>query len=103
MNWKDITLSPLLPLWLILALLGLGILALILQYPRLRTRVGGSRCLWLSVLRLGALLMLVGCFLDPASTERVEKKSSPTLALFVDTSSTMGLPGKGGRAGSKKP
>jgi len=98
MNWKDITLSPLLPLWLILGLLGLGILALILQYPRLRTRVGGSRCLWLSVLRLGALLMLVGCFLDPASTERVEKKSSPTLALFVDTSSTMGLPGKGGKS-----
>jgi uncharacterized membrane protein len=98
MTWKDITLSPLLPLWLILALLGLGVLALILQYPRLRTRVGGSRCLWLSTLRLGALLLLIGCFLDPASTERVEKKSSPTLALFVDTSSTMALPGKGGKS-----
>ncbi len=98
MNWKDITLSPLLPLWLILALLGLGILALILQYPRLRTRVGRSRCLWLSALRLGAFLLLVGCFLDPASTERVEKKSSPTLAVFVDTSSSMGLPGKGGKS-----
>ena len=98
MTWKDITLSPLLPLWLILALLGLGVLALILQYPRLRTRVGRSRCLWLSALRLGALLLLIGCFLDPASTERVEKKSSPTLALFVDTSSTMALPGRGGKS-----
>jgi len=98
MTWKDITLSPLLPLWLILALLGLGVLALILQYPRLRTRVGRRRCLWLSALRLGALLLLIGCFLDPASTERVEKKSSPTLALFVDTSSTMALPGRGGKS-----
>ncbi|HEX7371237.1 MAG TPA: hypothetical protein VF372_00350, partial [Thermodesulfobacteriota bacterium] len=98
MTWKDITLSPFLPPWLILVLLGLGILALILQHPRLRKRVGRSRSLWLSALRLAALLLLMGCFLDPASTERVEKKSSPTLALFVDTSSTMGLPGKGGKS-----
>ena len=98
MNWKDITLSPLLPLWLVLALLGLGVLALILQYPRLRTRVGRGRCIWLSALRLGALILLIGCLLDPASTERVEKKSSPTLALLVDTSSSMGLPGKGGKS-----
>jgi uncharacterized membrane protein len=98
MNWKDITLSPLLPPWLILALLGLGVLALILQYPRLRTKVGRSRCLWLSAFRLGALVLIIGCFLDPASTERVEKKSSPILAFFVDTSSTMALPGKGGKS-----
>lgn len=98
MTWKDITLSPILPPWLVLALLGLGILALILLYPRLRKRVGRSRSLWLSALRLGALLLLIGCFLDPAFTERMEKKSSPTLALFVDTSSTMALPGKGGKS-----
>lgn len=98
MNWKDITLSPLLPLWLILALLGLGVLGLILQYPRLRTRMGPRRCLSLSSLRLAAFLLLIGCFLEPASTERVEKKSSPSLAFFVDTSSTMALPGKGGKS-----
>jgi uncharacterized membrane protein len=97
MTWKDITLSPILPLWLILALLAAGILALILLHPRLRRRVGGSRSLRLSALRLGALLLLIGCFLDPTSTERRENKSSPALAFFLDTSATMGLPGKGGK------
>jgi uncharacterized membrane protein len=98
MNWKDITLSPLLPGWVLLVLLGLGIAALILQYPRLQKRVGGGRSLCLSALRLGALVLLIGCFLDPASTERREKKSSPSLAFFVDTSAGMALPGKGGKS-----
>jgi hypothetical protein len=98
MNWKDITFSPILPTWLILALLGLGIAALILQYPRLQKRVGRGRSLGLSALRLGALVLLIGCFLDPASTERKEKKTSPSLAFIVDTSATMALPGKGGRS-----
>ncbi|MGE5254947.1 MAG: glutamine amidotransferase [Planctomycetaceae bacterium] len=97
MTWKDITLSPFLPAWLILGLLGLGVLGLVLLYPPLRKRVGPSRSLWLSALRLGALLLLIGCFLDPAFTQKVERKSSPALALFVDASSTMGLPGKGGK------
>ncbi len=96
MTWKDIALSPLLPPWMLAGLLGLGLLALILQFSRLRSRVGLGRCLWLSALRLGAFLLLLGCFLDPAFTERTEKKTFPTLAFFVDTSPTMALPGKGG-------
>jgi len=98
MNWKDITLSPILPAWIILGLLGLGILALIFLYPGLQKRVGRGRGLCLSALRLGALVLLIGCFLDPASTERREKKSSPSLVFIVDTSATMALPGKGGKS-----
>jgi uncharacterized membrane protein len=98
MNWKDVTLSPILPPWLILVLLGLGVLALVLLYPGLRRRVGRGRSLGLSALRLGALVLLIGCLLDPASTERKEKKSSPSVAVFLDASATMSLPGKGGKS-----
>ncbi|MBM4332697.1 MAG: hypothetical protein FJ117_16050 [Deltaproteobacteria bacterium] len=96
MSLKEITLSPILPIWLIVILLALSIAVLILLSPRLRKRVGPHRVLWISCLRLSAFFLLIGFFLNPTSTERVEKKTSPSLALFVDTSPTMGLPVKDG-------
>jgi uncharacterized membrane protein len=97
MSWEEITLSPILPTWLIVFILCLGILALVFQYGFLQNRVGRKRGLWLSLLRLGAFFLLIGFFLNPTATARLEKKASPSLALLVDTSSTMGLPGREGK------
>ncbi|HSR12751.1 MAG TPA: hypothetical protein VLS90_15015, partial [Thermodesulfobacteriota bacterium] len=94
----DLRFSPLIPAWVLLFVIAIGAALLVLHFPRMRRRLGTRRTGTLSLLRLGALAVLAICFLDPASVEKKEKKSSPVIAFFIDTSSTMGLPGKEGKS-----
>ena len=88
--------EPILPLWLITFLFVLALGATILQFTRIRKRLSFTKSLAISLLRFIALSLLVSFTLNPFSTIRKEHKMSSSLAILIDTSGSMGLPGHGG-------
>ncbi|MBI5439644.1 MAG: hypothetical protein HY900_00360 [Deltaproteobacteria bacterium] len=96
MSGRAVVLAPVVPLWAIGLLFALSLGAVVFQYALLRKRLGRSRSLRLCLLRLGALSTAISIFLDPTFTARVQRKTVPSLAVLVDTSPSMGLPGRGG-------
>ncbi len=100
MNLHQITIAPIFPLWLILLLFFLGFASAIAQYGSLRRKLGRSRALGLSFLRLGAICLLVAFALNPSLVAKKEHKVFPAIAVLLDTSQSMaqsGGPGKGSR------
>jgi uncharacterized membrane protein len=97
MNWNQITLAPVFPLWVTLALFFLGLLFVVLQYGMIRKRLGQSKAVLISFLRLVTLSLLISFSLNPSLTVRIEERVSPTLTILLDTSQSMRLPGQGGK------
>jgi uncharacterized membrane protein len=97
MNLGPLRIAPILPLWLILLLLAAGTAACVFQFRLLRKRLLPKRALLLSHLRLGAFVLLAVIALNPFGTERKEVKISPALAILVDASPSMSLPGSSGK------
>ena len=64
----------------------------------IRGRLGHSRALGLSILRLGAILFLISFAFNPSLVAKKEHKISPTIAILLDTSQSMGQPGQKGKA-----
>ena len=97
MRLDQITIVPIFPLWLIALLFFLGLAAVVIQYRLIRKKLGNLRALGLSLLRLVALSLLISFALNPSIVKREEHKVSPALAVIVDTSQSMGLPGTTGK------
>ena len=97
MTLNQIAISPVFPLWLILLLLSLGLGAVLFQYWLLRKRLGSPRTEVLSFLRLAALFLLISFALNPSLWTRREQKVTQSLAILLDTSQSMNLPGTGGK------
>jgi uncharacterized membrane protein len=98
MNLDQITIAPVFPLWLILLLFSLGFASAIAQYRFMREKLGHSRALGLSLLRLGAISFLVAFALNPSLVAKKEHKVLPAIAILLDTSQSMGQPGSPGKA-----
>lgn len=99
MNPGHLTLTPVLPLWLILLISPLGLILVILQYLLIRGKLGRSRALAISFLRMGVFLPLISFFLNPTFVERKVHKAMSTLAILLDTSQSMGIsPAEGKRS-----
>ena len=64
MNLFGITLAPALPIWLIIALFCLVLVSAVVQFRRTREKLGKARALILSLLRLGAVSILVAFALN---------------------------------------
>ena len=96
MSSGQIAIAPIIPFWLVLLLLLLGLGLILHQYLLIRKRVGGSKALMISLLRLGVLSLLVSFFLNPAFLERRKHTIRPPLAVLVDSSQSMGLTGNDG-------
>ena len=92
MNLNQISIAPVLPLWLILLLFFLGFTSAALQYRLMQRRLGHSRALRLSLLRLGAIFLLVAFTLNPFLVSKKEHKLSTAIAVLLDTSQSMGQP-----------
>ena len=92
MNLNQISIAPVLPLWLILLLFFLGFTSAALQYRLIQRRLGHSRALRLSLLRLGAISLLVAFTLNPFLVSKKEHKLSTAIAVLLDTSQSMGQP-----------
>jgi hypothetical protein len=75
MNLSQVTIAPVFPLWSILVLFALGLAATFAQYRVTRAKLGSSRALGLSLLRLGAILFLVA-FADDEGTQGVARHRS---------------------------
>jgi uncharacterized membrane protein len=99
------TLSPLLPIWLV-CLFGLaGLAACFLQFNTVRTRVGAKKGAAVSLLRLAVIWLILFFSLGPSMAKRTAHTTTPTVAVLIDTSLTMGLPnptGKGSRLDEAK-
>ena len=94
MNLDQTTIAPIFPLWLILLLFILGLASVILQFFLIRRKLGHSRALTISILRLGAIFLLISFALNPSFIARLEHKTSSTIAILLDTSLSMGQPGQ---------
>jgi uncharacterized membrane protein len=92
MNLNQISIAPVLPFWLILLLFFLGFTSAALQYRLIQRRLGHSRALRLSLLRLGAISLLVAFALNPFLVSKKEHKLSTAIAILLDTSQSMGQP-----------
>jgi uncharacterized membrane protein len=97
MTLGQISISPVFPLWLIFLLLFLGLAATVYQYWGIRRRLGSPRAAALSLLRLGALLLLISFALNPSLLAKKEQKVYQSLAILLDTSQSMSLPGTAGK------
>jgi uncharacterized membrane protein len=97
MTLNQVSISPVFPLWLIFLLLFFGLAAAVYQYILIRKRLGGPRAAILSLLRLCALFLLISFALNPSLWARKEKKVYQSLAILLDTSQSMGLPGAAGK------
>ncbi len=97
MTPSPITIIPVLPVWLILLLSALGLAAVLYQFPLLRKRLSSRQAWALSFLRLSAGFLLISLALNPTYTERREHPGIQDLAILLDTSPSMGLPGQGGK------
>jgi len=98
MNLDQMTIAPVFPLWLIFVLFSLGLASAIVQYRLIRQRLGHSRALGISILRLGAISFLVAFALNPSMVVKREHKVTPAIAILLDTSQSMGQPGRPGKA-----
>jgi uncharacterized membrane protein len=94
MNLKQFWMEPLLPVWLILLLFLFGLGSVLIQYRLLSRRLNPYRALAISVLRLIAVSLLISLALNPFSIIRKEHRVIPSLAVLVDSSATMNLPGR---------
>lgn len=96
MSLSQIIIAPVIPFWLISLLFALGWVLAIVQYWLIQRRLGRSRALRLSLLRLGAISLLISFSLNPSLVVKKDNKLSSSLAVLVDTSESMGLAGPEG-------
>ncbi len=117
-----LTAAPIIPAWLIVALLACGLAAALFQYYLIRKRLGRTKALAISLLRLGAYWLLILFALNISLISKEEHNIKPSIAILLDVSRSMALPGKdagstrldearkillgepiGGRTGGSKP
>jgi uncharacterized membrane protein len=97
MNWNQITIAPVFPLWATLILLLLGLALTVIQYWTIRKRIGHPKAILISILRLIALSLLIAFSLNPSLQVRKEEKIIPAIAILIDRSPSMSLSGQGGK------
>ena len=92
MNAFGITIVPVFPLWLIIVLFCLGLFSVLVQFRVTREKLGKRRALMLSLIRLGAISLLVAFALNPSLVTKKEHTISPNIAVLLDTSQSMNQP-----------
>jgi uncharacterized membrane protein len=95
MNPIPVTIAPVFPLWLIFVLFCGGGISALVQYKKIRDRLGKARAGFLSLLRLAAVCLIVAFALNPSLVTRKVHTVSPAVAVIVDTSWSMGQPAAG--------
>jgi hypothetical protein len=99
-NGSEIILKPVFPLWLIFIFLAGGVAFSLYQFRLIRRRLSRQRRVTIILLRLATITLLILLALNPSWVVRREVAVSPTLAVLLDTSPSMGLSensGKGSR------
>ena len=89
-----LTAAPIIPAWLLVILLAAGLAAALFQYRLIRRRLGHAKALTLSLLRLGTYWLLILFALNISLVNTKEHKIAPSIAILLDASRSMALPGK---------
>ncbi len=89
-----LTATPIIPLWLLVVLLAAGLAGALIQYRLIRKRLARGKALTLSLLRLGAFWILILFALNVSLVSTKEHKVAPSIAILLDASWSMALPGK---------
>jgi uncharacterized membrane protein len=92
MSLNQITIEPIIPLWLIALLYSLGLTAALIQYRLTRGKLGRKRALIISLLRLGSISFIVAFSLNPSLVTEKVHRVAPALAVLVDMSRSMERP-----------
>ena len=95
MNSASISITPVLPLWIMILLFCLGGALAAVQYGATRKTLDRTRAFILFSLRLLALSLILGFALNPSLATREEQRISPSVAIVVDTSQSMGQAASG--------
>jgi hypothetical protein len=90
MSLFGITFAPVFHVWLIIFLFCLGLISVLIQFRVTRDKLGQTRALILSLLRFGAVTLLVAFALNPSLVTNKAHHISPSIAILVDTSQSMG-------------
>lgn len=97
MNGSEIIFKPVFPLWLILVFLAGGVAFSLFQLQLVRRRLSRQRWGTIILLRLATVTLLILLALNPSWVARSEVAVSPTLAILLDTSPSMGLSENSGK------
>ena len=89
-----LTAAPIIPLWLLVVLLTAGLAGALIQYRLIRKRLARGKALTLSLLRLGAFWLLILFALNVSLVSTKEHQVAPSIAILLDASWSMALPGK---------
>ena len=92
MSLNQITIEPIIPLWLITLLYSLGLTAALIQYRLIRGKLGKKRALIISLLRLGSISFIVAFSLNPSLVTEKVHRVAPAVAVLVDMSRSMERP-----------
>ncbi len=95
MNWHQIIIAPVFPLWVIPILLFLGLALTVIQYWTIQERLGRPKAILTSLLRFFTLSLLISFSLNPSLMLRKEEKIVPSLAILVDRSQSMSMSEEG--------
>lgn len=90
MSFFDITIAPVFSPWLIIFLFCLGLFSVLVQFRITRDKLGQTKALILTLMRLGAISVLVAFALNPSLVTKKKHHISPSIAILVDTSQSMG-------------
>jgi uncharacterized membrane protein len=90
MNPAPISITPVLPLWIMILLFCLCCALALAQYGATRKTLDRTRAFTLSFLRLLALSLILAFALNPCLVTKEEHWISPAIAVVVDTSQSMG-------------
>ena len=89
-----LSVAPIAPLWLLIILLAAGLAIVFMQYRVIRGRLGHRKALALSLLRLGTYWLLILFALNISLVSTKEHRVAPSIAILLDASQSMALPGK---------
>ena len=87
---NTLTMAPIIPWWVMLALLGIGVGLTVAQYRRVRDRLDKKRAFIVSALRLSAIVLILTFALNPSILVNEEHPIPPTIAILLDTADSMG-------------
>ena len=96
MKLDQIAVAPVFPMGIILLLFLLGLFSSLVQYFIVRGRLGHVKAISLSALRLIGISLLISFALNPSIVMRSEHRVTPSLAVILDTSQSMGQSNYGG-------
>ena len=98
MSPSPISITPVLPLWLMTLLFGLCLALTLAQHRATRKELDKTRAYALSLLRFFALSFILAFALNPSLVARKEQRISPAIALLLDSALSMGQPVPGENA-----